>query len=243
MQLQKSVIDGSLPCSQEDAAKLGSLQIIINHLTSAHLRHSQTMPLSPSRPAIHSHLQASSTQLHSSISSSNRTLVESESEWHGFTLNEQGVQTMARETNILDSGTPAPSVGFFASAHRRLSRQSSKQDSSPLIHSSATCPRKSGNFDVGTDMCDKGLMDKISVDSIKACLPYGCSGSKTVQKAVKKFYTTYATVIGDLKESAVGKIHHAKQLYVDICKRIPSFNSKVFHVKELYGHRMKKKVS
>ncbi|XP_041477613.1 1-phosphatidylinositol 4,5-bisphosphate phosphodiesterase epsilon-1-like isoform X4 [Lytechinus variegatus] len=234
--LQKSVLDGSLPCSQEDAAKLAAIQIIINNLTSFHQKKSQS---TPSSPASHTFLQtnatATSTQKLSSSSSSNRTLVDSEPEWHCY-----GVDHIAtRETSILDSG-PGPSVGFFASAQRRLSRQSSKQDSSPLGHSLQS-GRKASSADVGSEITERSLLDKISVDSIKLCLPYGCSGSKVVQKAVKKFHTTYTTVMGDLKESTSGKIHHAKQLYVDLCKRIPSFNSKVFHVKELYGHRLKKK--
>ncbi|XP_030842228.1 1-phosphatidylinositol 4,5-bisphosphate phosphodiesterase epsilon-1 [Strongylocentrotus purpuratus] len=237
--LQKSVLDGSLPCSQEDAAKLAAIQIIINNLTTSHQKKNQS---TPSSPASHTFLQTSttcttSTQKLSSSSSSNHTLVDSEPEWHCY-----GVEHIAtRETSILDSGGPGPSVGFFASAQRRLSRQSSKQDSSPLGHLAAQSGRKASSADIGSDITEKRLLDKISVDTIKLCLPYGCSGSKVVQKAVKKFHTTYATVMGDLKESTPGRIHHAKQLYVDLCKRIPSFNSKVFHVKELYGNRLKKK--
>lgn len=238
--MQKSVLDGSLPCSQEDAAKLAAIQIIINNLTTLHQKKNQS---TPSSPASHTFLHTSttcttSTQKLSSSSSSNHTLVDSEPEWHCY-----GVEHIAtRETSILDSGGPGPSVGFFASAQRRLSRQSSKQDSSPLGHLAAQSGRKASSADIGSDITEKRLLDKISVDTIKLCLPYGCSGSKVVQKAVKKFHTTYATVMGDLKESTPGRIHHAKQLYVDLCKRIPSFNSKVFHVKELYGNRLKKKV-
>ncbi|XP_071477015.1 uncharacterized protein [Diadema antillarum] len=240
--LQKSVLDGSLPCSQEDAAKLASLQLITNNLTTSLQKAQSTPSTSATGHALHT---TASNQMLSSSSSSNRTLVDSEPEWHNYTV-DTSLQLATRETSILDCGGSGSggggggaSVGFFASAQRRLSRQSSKQDASPICHGSQA--GKVAGDPGSADPADRGLQEKLSVDAIKLCLPYGCSGSKAVQKAVRKFYTTYAAVMGDLKESTAGKIHHAKQLYVDMCKRIPSFNSKVFHVKELYGHRLKKK--
>lgn len=78
--------------------------------------------------------------------------------------------------------------------------------------------------------------------ALRNSLPHSYANVRQVQKATKKCYHNYVDVLCDIRDPRERAVK-AKQLYVELCRHMPAYSSKVFQVKELSGNRIRKKVS
>ena len=81
-----------------------------------------------------------------------------------------------------------------------------------------------------------------SKEALRTSLPQGYANVRQVQKATKKCYRNYVDMLADVRDPRERAVK-AKQLYVELCRHMPSYGSKIFQVKELSGNRIRKKVS
>ncbi|XP_022086672.1 uncharacterized protein LOC110977130 isoform X2 [Acanthaster planci] len=82
--------------------------------------------------------------------------------------------------------------------------------------------------------------DKVCLDKVKRCLPRGYSNARAVQKSAKRCFQCYSGALADVRDPAE-RSSRAKQMYVEFCKQLPLYGSRMFHVKEMAGSRLKKK--
>ena len=84
--------------------------------------------------------------------------------------------------------------------------------------------------------------DKVCLERVKRCLPHGYTNIRAVQKSAKRCFQCYSSVLVDVKDPTE-RSTRAKQMYIEFCKQLPLYGNRMFHIKELAGSRLRKKVN
>ncbi|XP_038070793.1 uncharacterized protein LOC119739790 isoform X2 [Patiria miniata] len=269
--LNREIIEEHLPCSQEDAVKLAALQLLAespaHHTPTTHARQQGQQPhhyhhhSNPNQPASTTRQPAMglpTVTLDMPAEDIETPIIDD------FILEDE----FGRQSPVPDGEThhglhqtPLPLHHTPLPLHHHHYSQSSddrydipktsgchkpspdiiSDEDSPLPWTGGAVSRGGPNIIVThSSNIPEDAADKLCLEKVKKCLPHGYSNVRAVQKSAKRCFQCYSGALVDVRDPSE-RGSRAKQMYVEFCKQLPLYGSRMFHVKEMAGSRLKKK--
>ncbi|XP_072041033.1 uncharacterized protein [Amphiura filiformis] len=223
-QLRDKIHKETLPCTQEIAVRLAALQLVVDRANTSPTTASRSKLLHHDEPFNNNALTSSPLDL---ITTQDDSVFVDSTKRHGVNFDMETVildDDPKVENRAIDNGSPWKSHGSpRLMRENRFDWGSSSESSYPNSpdHHSALMASK---------------------DVLRTSLPQGIANVRQVQKATKKCFRNYVDMLADVRDPKERAVK-AKQLYVELCRHMPSYGSKIFQVKELSGNRIRKKVA
>ncbi len=224
LQLCEKIHKETLPCTQDFAVRLAALQLVIDSATS--------LPRPIPRTKISHHDEPFNNN---ALTSSPLNLISTQDDSVFVDTKRHGVN-FDMETVIVDDEPNGE--------NRAIDHNGSpwKSHGSPRLMRESRFDWGSGSESSFPNSPDHHSALMASKEVLRTSLPQGISNVRQVQKATKKCFRNYVDMLAEIRDPRERSVK-AKQLYVELCRHMPSYGSKIFQVKELSGNRIRKKVS